>query len=272
MTSRLLVLLAVVLAACCPVDSKPKPVRVAVIGGMVMTGLWPYLAERFERETGRTIEVVASGPKEVIVPAFRKGGIDLITLHSSDEATALVADGFGTNMRPWAWNEHVLIGPEDDPAGIAGMKQGAAALRKIAETQCAYVDARGGGKRLVAEKLWADAGIRPSGPWVLKDESASSTDLLNFARSRHAYAICGRIPIVLRKIPSSGMRILVEGDPAMRRPFVIIEASPQKIPSARTREARFLADYLTGGKGQAGLKGFAPPEGGGYPMFYPLEQ
>jgi len=260
------------LAACHPASSQPGPVRVAVIGGMVMTGLWHQIAEQFEKDTGCAVEVVVTGPKEIIAPAFRKGGIDLITFHSSDEATGLVAEGFATNMRPWTWNEHVIVGPENDPAGIAGMTDGAAALRRIAETGSRYVDAQGGGKRLVAEKLWEAAGIRPVGDWVIKDESQSSTDLLQFAQTRHAYAICGRVPVLWKKIPSSGMKILVEGDPQMRRPFVVMEADPERFPEARHREARLLADYLTGPKGQACLAAFVPAEGGAQPVFYPLEK
>jgi tungstate transport system substrate-binding protein len=266
-----LLAICLLLTACQPAPSQPRSVRVAVIGGMVMTGLWQHIAEHFEKDTGCRVEVVATGPKEIIAPAFRKGGIDLITFHSSDEATGLVAEGFATNMRPWTWNEHVIVGPEDDPAGIGGMTDGAAALRRIAETRSRYVDAQGGGKRLVAEKLWHAAGIRPVGEWVIKDESQSSTDLLLFAKSRHAYAICGRVPVLWKKIPSSGMKILVEGDPEMRRPFVVMEAATSRFPKARYREARLLSDYLTGQKGQACLALFVPSEGGVQPVFYPLE-
>lgn len=264
-------LLALLLAGCGPKPArKDQPIRVAVIGGMVMTGLWQDLAVQFEKDTGRRIELVATGPKEVIVPVFRKGEADLITFHSSDEATALVADGLGHNMRPWTWNEHVIIGPADDPAGISGMKDGAAALRKIAETESPFIDAQGGGKRLVAEKIWQKAGIRPVGPWVIKDESQSSTELLAFAQRKHAYAICGRIPILWKKIPGSGMKIMVEGDPDMRRPFVVIEADPRRFPGANHEGAKILADYLTGEKGRQFLTTFQPKEAGALPAFYPL--
>lgn len=63
---------------------------------------------------------------------------------------------------------------------------------------------------------------------------------------------------------------MVEGDPEMRRPFVVIEANPRKIPAARSREASLLADYLTGEKGQACVASFAPPEAGLQPVFFPL--
>lgn len=254
----------------CERPPEDRPIRVAVIGGMVMTGMWEKLTEQFEKDTGRKIELVAVGPKEVLIPAFREGKVDLLTMHSSDEATGLVAGGFGINLKPWTWNEHVIIGPSGDPAGIRGLKNGATALRKIAETQSPYVDARGGGRRLVAEKLWEKAGVRPAGPWVIKDESSSPTGLLAFAEKNHAYAICGRLPILWEKIPSGGMKVLVEGDPEMRRPFVIVEANPAKFPNTNHAGAEFLSAYLTGEKGQLFLARFQPEQAGTLPAFYPL--
>ena len=61
-------------------------------------------------------------------------------MHSSDKTTDLVADGFGVNLRPWARNEHTIVGPASDPAGIRGMKDGADALKKIAEAHAPFVD------------------------------------------------------------------------------------------------------------------------------------
>ena len=55
-----------------------------MVGGMVETGFWQALDERYQAARGNKIEVVASGPKPVVIEAFRKGGIDLITVHACD--------------------------------------------------------------------------------------------------------------------------------------------------------------------------------------------
>lgn len=255
-----------------PAPKVPQPVRVAVIGGMTMTGMWPRLAAQFEAETGIPVELIVTGPKGVLVPAFREGRADLLTMHSSDEATSLVADGYAVHLQPWTRNEHVIMGPRDDPAGIRGMKSGAQALRKIAETQSPFVDAQGGGKRLVSEKLWEKAGIRPVGDWVLKDESASPTDLLRYAESKGAYAICGRIPVLSGKIPSGTMEIMVEGDSDMQRPFVVVEADAQRFPQANVEGARKLSEFLVSENTQNFLKQYADEQPAGVPLFYPLNR
>ena len=70
---------------CAPSVDPQKPViSVAVIGGMVMTGMWQELARQFETNTGYTVKLVAAGPKPGLVEAFHKGEADLLTIHSSD--------------------------------------------------------------------------------------------------------------------------------------------------------------------------------------------
>jgi tungstate transport system substrate-binding protein len=275
MTARLTLLsLCCFLAACGGrerVDSNKKAVRVAVIGGMTTTGLWQRISMQFESETGIPVELVVTGPKDALLPAFRDGRADLLTMHSSDEATSLVADGFAVNLRPWTRNEHVIMGPPADPAGIRGMRDGAAALRRIAGTRSPFLDARGGGRRMVSERLWERAGIRPGGSWVLKDESSSSTELLRYAESKGACVICGRIPVLTGKIPRGSMEILVEGDPDMQRPFVVIEANPARFPTANAAGAEKLADYLVSQRVQDWLRHFAQEQPAGAPLFYPLK-
>jgi len=257
---------------CAPSQPTPKPVvRAAVIGGMVMTGMWQKLAKQFEAETGWEVKLVAAGPKNVLDESFRKGEADLLTMHSSDEGTDLVADGFAVGMRPWARNELVIVGPPDDPAHVKGMTDGAAALRKIADAHASYVDFYDPGSRQVAAKMWKKAGIAPQGDWVLKDESRIRQQVVTFAQKHHAYVIVGRIPVLSGKMESEGMQILVRGDPEMRRPFVVMIANVKRFPNANIRGAQALSDYLTSPKGQQFLKDFAAQQPDGVPLFYPID-
>ena len=263
-------LLLLLQAGCREKPPEPKTVRVAVIGGMVMTGMWEKLSAQFEKDTGLKVEVAVCGNKEVIGPAFREGVADVLTMHSSDLATELVASGYARNLHPWARNEIVILAPPGDPAGIMGWKDGAAALRKIAETKSHFVDAKGAGKRIVSEKLWSKAGIRPTGDWLLPDRSATPQELLAFCESNNAYVLTGRIPVLFGKLPKGGMQIAVEGDPDMQRPYVVIEADPSKFPSARSGGARILSDYLTGPRGQQFLRNYALSQPDGVPLFFPI--
>ncbi len=247
----------------------PKTVRVAVINGMMMTGLWPEVAKMFEADSGYKVEVAAQGERPALDSAFREGNIDLITMHSGDITTRLVADGYATNMRPWALNELVILGPKSDPAGIRGLRDGAAALKKIS-TASKFVDFNDIGSREVTQSLWQSAGLDPRGSWLLKDESENKFEIVQFARQHDAYVIVGRIPALMGRMPAEGMEIMVQGDPAMRRPYIVMEADPKKFPAANAAAARALSNFLLSPKVQALLAEFGKKEHGGLPLFYPV--
>jgi len=248
-----------------------RVVRCAVIGGMTMTGLWPEIVKMFEAESGYHCQLAATGPRPEIAEVFRAGKADLLTMHSGDITTDLVADGYGINMRPWTRNELSIVGPTNDPAHIRGMTNGAAALRKIATAKARFVDFQGVGSRELAHNLWQAAGVEPKGDWVLKDETVSKFDILQFARTNNAYVVVGYIPARLGKMNPAGMEILVQGDLAMRRPFIVMEADPKKFPAANHAGARALSDFLLSPKVQGFLAEFGQRTTGRGPLFHPVQ-
>jgi tungstate transport system substrate-binding protein len=252
--------------------ANPKIVRCAVIGGMTMTGLWPEITKMFEAETGYKLELVVTGPRPILDAAMRAGRVDFLTMHSGDISTDLVADGFGINMRPWTRNELCIVGPPEDPAHIRGMTNGAAALRKIAEAKAHFVDFEGIGSRELVHTLWRLADLEPKGDWIIKDDSVSKWNILQFARTNDAYVVVGSIPAQTGKMPASGMEILVQGDPVMRRPFIVMEANPKKFPQANYAGAKALSDFLFSEKVQSFLLEFSGQAQGPGPIFFPVEQ
>ena len=251
-----------------PVDS--HVVRCAVIGGMTMTGLWPEIAKMFEAQSGYRVVVVATGPRPILDAALRAGKVDLLTMHSGDITTDLVADGYGVRMRPWTRNELCIVGPPDDSAHIRGMTNGAAALRKIAETRSPFVDFEGIGSRELVHTLWRLAGIEPRGDWLIKDETVSRWNILQFARAHNAYVVVGYIPAQMGKMPAAGMEVLVRGDPVMRRPFIFMEANPKRVPNVNYTGARALSDFLLSSKVQDFLLEFGRQTNGPGPLFFPI--
>jgi tungstate transport system substrate-binding protein len=250
--------------------ANPQVVRCAVIGGMTMTGLWPEIAKMFEAQTGYKVEVVVTGPRPDLDAAMRAGKVDLLTMHSGDITTDLVADGYGVNMRPWTRNELCIVGPPDDPAHVRGMTNGADALKKIAGSKSRFVDFQGIGSRELTHTLWRLSGLEPKGDWVLRDDTASKWDILQFARTNDAYVVVGYIPARLQKMNAGGMEILVKNDPVMRRPFIVMETNPKKVPQVNSAGARALSDFLLSAKVQNFLLEFGAQTNGSGPLFFPV--
>lgn len=256
-------------AAATPAD--PHVVRCAVIGGMTMTGLWQAISKMFEEQTGYRVEVVATGPRPELDKVMREGKVDLLTMHSGDITTDLVADGCGMDMRPWTRNELCIVGPLDDPAHIRGMTNGADALRKIGQARARFVDFQGIGSRELAHTLWRLSGMDPKGDWVIRDDTVSKFNILQFARTNDAYVVVGFIPAEMGKMPAGGMEILVKGDPVMRRPFIVMETNPRKFPQVNYSGARALSDFLLSDKVQNFLLQFGRGANGPGPLFFPVE-
>jgi tungstate transport system substrate-binding protein len=248
----------------------PKVIRTAVIGGMMLTGLWPEVVKLFEAETDYEVVVTATGQRPLLDEAMRAGKVDLLTMHSGDITTNLVADGYGVNMRPWARNDLVILGPKSDPAGIKGLKDGVEAFKRIYAAKANFVDSRGIGPRELGHSLWGKAGILPKGDWFIQDESNDHLEILAFAEQHNAYVIVGRNPVLIGKLPHGNMGIMVEQDPQMRRPYIVMEANPALCPNANAEGARAFAAFLLSEKAQSFLLTFGKDRLGGANAFDPV--
>ena len=253
----------------CPCEKKGV-VKVAIIGGMTMTGLWQDISKMFEEQTGYSVEIVVTGPRDGLSENLREGKVDLLTMHSGDVTTNLVANGYGVNMQPWTMNELVIIGPSNDPAGIRGLNDGSEAFKRIAEKQANFVDFAGIGSREVCHNLWKKAGIRPQGDWLLKDESTNHKEAVNFAEQNNAYVVVGRMPVLYGKIPMNKMEIMVEDDPAMRRPYIVMETNPDMYPETNSEGAQCLSNFLLSSTVQNFLAQSPTNQQDNRPLFYPV--
>lgn len=252
--------------------ARPQPsVRVAVVGGLVLSGIWPALREKAEAATGLRIETIAAAPKEGIVPPFRQGEADLLLIHGSDETYGLQAAGLAAPLRAWAMNEHVIVGPTDDPAGIAGAENATEALRRIIAADAPLIGYRDPGSFAIVHGLFRSAGLHPGARQQLFDDAESPQQVLRSALAKNAYAVVGHIPVAFGKMPSDGMRVLLKGDPAMSRVYVVVEPGPlHPADPAQRRAAHQLAEYLLSRRGQADLVAVDRAAGG--PWVFPLNR
>jgi tungstate transport system substrate-binding protein len=254
--------------ACAASAAEPQTVKVVVIGGMVETGFWQVLAQRFEQATGRKVELVAAGPKREIAKPFQEGKADLITMHASDTIINLVADGYAVNPQPWAKNDEVIVGPKADPAGIRGMTDAAAALTKILTSASPFVVHSSLGAEEVLRDVLETTGLslRPDATsFVLSDQAR---EVLKIAAEKNAYTLVGRIPFLNGKLPNAGLVLMVQGDPRLRRPYVVAVANRARFPEARVEAATQLAEFLRREETQQWIAGYGRGLLDDQPLFF----
>ena len=108
----------------------------------------------------------------------------------------------------------VLIGPASDPARVAGLRDTAEALRRIAAMGAPFVS-RGdhGGAREAELRLWRAAGVDPvqgRGRWY-REVNGGTGAALDAAAAQNAYTLADRGAwLALRD--RRNLRIVVEGD------------------------------------------------------------
>ncbi len=231
------------------------------------SGLFASLLPRFTERTGIEVRVVAVGTGQALRMA-RRGDADVLLVHDRDAEEKFVAEGWGVDRFEVMFNEFVLVGPADDPAGIRETKDAAAAVARIAASRALFVS-RGddSGTHKAELRLWRAAGIDPvseTGSWYRESGSGMGATL-NTATAMGAYTLADRGTWLAFKNRGELM-LLVEGDPRLRNVYGLILVSPKRHPHVEAEAGQIFIDWLVSQEGQAAI---ASLEANGEPLFTP---
>jgi len=151
---------------------KETRIRLATTTSLYDTGLWSLLEPLYEEEYGVELDILYAG-SGIAFEYGRNCDVDVLTIHSKADELVFIADGYGVERIPFAYNHFVIVGPEDDPAGIAGMTP-QEAFATLAEQQDSSFISRGdnSGTHSKEKAIWAAAGynysdITSSGSWYV---------------------------------------------------------------------------------------------------------
>ena len=160
-----LLLLAFILVSPSPIKADQTTVRLATATSTENSGLLQRLLPPFEGRTGYRVHVIAVGTGKALQLA-QDGNVDVVLVHAYEDELRFVADGYGVNRRDVMYNDFIIVGPLEDPAGIRGLQDAAEALRRIAASQSGFVS-RGddSGTHKKERALWQAAGVTPTGRW-----------------------------------------------------------------------------------------------------------
>lgn len=231
------------------------------------SGLFDDLLPKFQDKTGIEVRVVAVGTGQAIKNAANGDG-DVLFVHSKPSEEKFVADGLGVSRADVMYNDFVIVGPADDPAGIAGSKDVVAALTKIAETNSAFAS-RGddSGTHKAELRLWKAAGIDPdaaSGDWYRETGSGMGATL-NTGTGMGAYVMTDRATWI--SFGNKGdYKVAVEGDPVLFNQYGVILVNPKAHPHVKADMGQKFIDWLLSAEGQ---KAIASYKVDGQQLFFP---
>jgi tungstate transport system substrate-binding protein len=262
---RSLLLTAAILLAGAGAAQSAQPLRLATTTSTENSGLLGYLLPAFEKHSGMPVHVIAVGTGKALRIA-RAGDVDVVMVHARPAEQRFVAEGHGVHRREFMYNDFVVVGPGDDPAGIASTDSVAKALHRIAASGSRFVsrgDDSGTHKKELA--LWEMAGVKPATDWYV-ESGLGMGKVLQMASELDAYTLTDRGTWLAYR-GHLELALLLQGDPPLFNPYGVIAVNPQRHPHVNYAGATALIDWLASTQGQEMIARYSVD---GQVLFHPL--
>lgn len=218
------------------------------------SGLFNYILPMFEKKTGIKVKVVARGTGAAI-EIGKRGDADMVFVHAKEQELKAVEEGYFVDRQDVMYNDFVIIGPDNDPAKIKGIKSASDTFRKIAESGHAFVS-RGDNSGTHTKELviWEKTGIDPKGQkWYLQvGQGMEKTQRI--ANEKGAYTLTDRGTwLATREKDKLEMIIVFEGDPILFNQYGVMAVNPAKHEHVRYKESMEFINWLISKEGQKAI-------------------
>lgn len=210
-------------------------------------GLLEKLAHAFNEKNHTTMCWVKAGSGKSL-KLLQAKEVDIVMVHAPAAEKKAVTEGWAIKRSLIGSNEFYIVGPKDDPAGIATATSAADAYAKIAKTQSNFLsrgDNSGTNKKELA--IWKQAGITPSGKWyiITKDFMMAT---LKKANMEKGYFMTDSSTWVAGKKNLHNLKVLFKGDPFLINTYHGL-CQPQGSGEMQQIASRFI-DFLSSDVGQ----------------------
>ncbi|SNB45952.1 substrate-binding domain-containing protein [Geobacter sp. DSM 9736] len=248
-------------------EAASKNVILATTTSTQDSGLLDVLLPLFEKETGYFVKTIAVGSGQAMAMG-EKGEADVLLVHSPDAEKKFIERGAGINRRLVMHNDFIVVGPGTDPAKLRGMKDAAAAMKKIADAGSLFLSRGDNSGTHAKEKgLWKSAGVNPEGQRWYQQTGLGMGQTLNVAAEKRGYTLADRGTYLSLK-KTLGLDILVEGDFKLLNVYHVIEVNPARWSTVNGPGARAFADFMVSAKAQKIIGSYGVAKFGS-PLFFP---
>jgi tungstate transport system substrate-binding protein len=217
------------------------------------TGLLDYLAPQILADTDIELQWVAVGTGKALALG-QNCDVDVLLVHAPASEKKYVADGYGVDRRQIMFNDFVIIGPKDDPAGVKG-KNITEFFKTIASKKAIFAsrgDNSGTNKKEII--LWKQAliNVPDKEQWYIQT-GQGMINTINIAAERDAYTLTDRGTYIKYEANHKGnppLVILVEGDTTLRNQYSIMAVNPQRCKDVKYDVATKLALWFVSPQAQ----------------------
>jgi len=233
------------------------------------TGLLDVLAKNLKKEKGIELRWTAVGTGKALQMG-RDCNVDVVLTHDPEAEAKFIADGAGINQTQLMYNDFIIVGPKNDPAGIK-KKSVIEALKLINEKKAVFTS-RGdkSGTHMLELRLWKAAGfaVPEKETWYMQT-GQGMIETITIAAEKGGYTLADRGTFIKYESTLKGKPgavILVEKDQALFNQYSAIEVNPEKCPKVRNDLAKAYIDWMKTPKTQKAIGNFKLM---GKPLFTP---
>jgi tungstate transport system substrate-binding protein len=212
------------------------------------TGLLDELAPMFEQDTGITLKWTAVGTGKAL-ELGRNCDADALLVHAPKAEKSYVENGYGVDRTQVMYNDFIIIGPPEDPAGIKGMKV-TQALSRI-QAKGAGFASRGddSGTHKNELQLWqaAEDGA-PSGESWYMETGQGMMATIRVAAEKGAYTMADRGTYIKYADNFDGdppLKVLVEGDEILFNQYSVMAVNPDRCDNVDYEAAQEFMGWIT---------------------------
>lgn len=251
-------------------ETKPVAVKEVILATTTSTqdsGLLDVLQPEFEKKTGYQLKVIAVGTGAALKMG-EKGEADVLLTHAPKSEKPLVDSGVAVNYSLVMHNDFILVGPENDPAGVKGSKDTPEAMKKIFDKGAIFVS-RGddSGTHKKELDIWKGAKLEPKGQKWYQESGTGMGATLNIASEKQGYTITDRATYLAQK-DKLKLAILLEGDKALLNIYHVMNVNPEKFNKVNAEGGKAFVDFMVAKETQEMIGKFGVDKYG-EPLFFP---
>lgn len=199
------------------------------------TGLLEYLEPYFKKDTGINLKWVSVGTGKALELA-KNCDAEVLLVHAPAAEKKFVEDGHAIDRRQIMYNDFVIVGPKDDPAGLKGKKTDEA-FKTMYDKKAVFIS-RGdeSGTHKAEQKLWKDAGIDPTKDKNYVSAGSGMMATIRMGAEKKGYVLTDRgtwIKFANQEGDANPMAIIVEGDTPLRNQYSVLTVNPAQCPKVQ---------------------------------------
>jgi tungstate transport system substrate-binding protein len=233
------------------------------------SGLLDVLIPMFEEESNTNVKTIAVGTGQALEMGT-KGEADVLLVHAPASEQELVDSGDAINRKRVMYNDFILVGPANDPAGVKGMEVGEA-FQKLFNDGAVFIS-RGddSGTHKKELDIWKSLEVNPGDNAGYAETGQGMGNTLQVAAEKQGYVITDRATYLAQKA-NLDLEILVEGDEDLLNIYHVMQVNPEKHDKVFSEGAEQFVEFMINEETQNVIAEFGQEEYG-ESLFFPYTE